>query len=162
MVEEGYITLDGKPSPGGPAAAVGEGYVDDAREAAGQVRFDLTRRGLDFLGYRALRNLLGSLGRSSIGAHETKEYATGIEADAGSKSYEFGDTLNLDIPETLKNAIGRSGLQVPVDLDYKDLMVHQTDYRSSCATVLMLDISHSMILYGEDRFSPAKQVALAL
>ena len=163
MVEEGYITLDGKPAPGGATAeAIGEGYVDDAREAAGQVQFNLTRRGLDFLGYRALRNLLGSLGRSSIGSHETREYATGVEADAGSRSYEFGDTLNLDIPETLKNAIARDGLQVPIDLDYKDLMVHQTDYRSSCATVLMLDISHSMILYGEDRFSPAKKVALAL
>ena len=164
MVDEGYITLDGNPSPSGGASgeAVGEGFVDDAREAAGQVHFNLTRQGLDFLGYRALRNLLGSLGRSSIGAHETREFATGVEADAGSKAYEFGDTLNLDIPETLKNAIARDGLQVPIDLDYKDLMVHQTDYRSSCATVVMLDISHSMILYGEDRFSPAKKVALAL
>ena len=165
MVEEGYINLEGQP-PGAGGGAVGEategGHVDDAREAAGQVHFNLTRQGLDFLGYRALRKLLGSLGRSSIGSHETREQATGVEADAGSKSYEFGDTLNLDIPETLKNAIARDGLRVPIDLDYRDLMVHQTDYRSSCATVLMLDISHSMILYGEDRFSPAKKVALAL
>ena len=165
MVDEGYITLDSQPAgaSGGPLGEVtGGGHVDDAREAANQVHFDLTRQGLDFLGYRALRNLLGSLGRSSIGSHETREQATGVEADAGSKSYEFGDTLNLDIPETLKNAIARDGLQVPIDLDYRDLMVHQTDYRSSCATVLMLDISHSMVLYGEDRFSPAKRVALAL
>ena len=165
MVEEGYINLEGQPS-GAAAGGTGEvtegGHVDDAREAAGQVHFNLTRQGLDFLGYRALRNLLGSFGRSSIGSHETREQATGVEADAGSKPYEFGDTLNLDIPETLKNAIARDGLQVPIDLDYRDLMVHQTDYRSSCATVLMLDISHSMILYGEDRFSPAKKVALAL
>ena len=164
MVEEGYITLDGKPS--GMGGATGEvdggGHVDDARAAASHVHFNLTRQGLDFLGYRALRNLLGSLGRSSIGAHETRVQATGVEADAGSRAYAFGDTLNLDIPETLKNAIARDGLQVPIDLDYKDLMVHQTDYRSSCATVLMLDISHSMVLYGEDRFSPAKKVALAL
>ena len=165
MVEEGYINLEGE-APGAGGGAVGEvtegGHVDDARHAAGQVHFDLTRQGLDFLGYRALRNLLGSLGRSSIGSHETREQATGVEADAGSKAYEFGDTLNLDIPETLKNAIARDGLRVPIDLDYRDLMVHQTDYRSSCATVLMLDISHSMVLYGEDRFSPAKKVALAL
>ena len=165
MVEEGYITLDGQPGGAG-GGATGEvtegGHVEDAREAAGQVHFDLTRQGLDFLGYRALRNLLGSLGRSSIGSHETRVQATGVEADAGSKPYEFGDTLNLDIPETLKNAIARDGLQVPIDLDYRDLMVHQTDYRSSCATVLMLDISHSMVLYGEDRFSPARKVALAL
>ena len=164
MVEEGYITLDGQPSgmAGSTGDATGEGHVDDAREAANVVNFNLTRRGLDFLGYRALRNLLASMGKSSIGAHETRVYATGVESDAGSKPYEFGDTLNLDISETLKNAIAREGLQVPLDLDYKDLMVHQTDYRSSCATVLMLDISHSMILYGEDRFSPAKKVALAL
>ena len=164
MIEEGYITLDGKVGGlgGSVGDAVGEGQVDDAREAAQQVNFNLTRRGLDFLGYRALRNLLSSMGKSSVGSHETREYATGVESDAGSKPYEFGDTLNLDLPETLKNTIAREGLGFPLDLDYKDLMVHQTDYRSSCATVLMLDISHSMILYGEDRFSPAKKVALAL
>ena len=164
MIEEGYITLDGKVGGlgGSVGDAAGEGQVDDAREAAQQVNFNLTRRGLDFLGYRALRNLLSSMGKSSVGSHETREYATGVESDAGSKPYEFGDTLNLDLPETLKNTIAREGFGFPLDLDYKDLMVHQTDYRSSCATVLMLDISHSMILYGEDRFSPAKKVALAL
>ena len=185
MVEEGYITLDGQVGGlgGTVGKAAGEGQVDEARDAARMVNFNLTRKGLDFLGYRALRNLLSSMGKSSVGSHETREYATGVEADAGSKPYEFGDTLNLDLPETLKNTIAREGLQLPpqgcgttapvaadgpapgtplLNLDYKDLMVHQTDYRSSCATVLMLDISHSMILYGEDRFSPAKKVALAL
>ena len=164
MVDEGYITLDGKVGGLGGSAgeAAGEGQVDDAREAARHVHFNLTRRGLDFLGYRALRNLMSSLGKSSVGSHETSEYATGVEADAGSRPYEFGDTLNLDLPATLKKTIAREGLAFPLGLDYKDLMVHQTDYRSSCATVLMLDISHSMILYGEDRFSPAKKVALAL
>ena len=63
--------------------------------------------------------------------------------------------------ETLKNALARTGtLGVPLDIDYPDLMVRQAEYRSSCATVLMLDCSHSMILYGEDRFTPAKKVAL--
>ena len=85
-----------------------------------------------------------------------------MAADAASRPYEFGDTMNLDIPATLKSAIQREGLSVPLDLDYSDLMVHQTEYRSSCATVLMLDVSHSMILYGEDRITPAKTVALAL
>ena len=78
--------------------------------------------------------------------------------------------MNLDIPATLRNALSRAledgdregGLQGPLALDYRDLMVHQSEYRSSCATVLMLDVSHSMVLYGEDRFTPAKQVALAL
>jgi Ca-activated chloride channel family protein len=70
--------------------------------------------------------------------------------------------MNLDIPAPQTPAREREGLQVPLDLDYSDLMVHQTEYQSSCATVLMLDVSHSMILYGEDRFTPAKKVALAL
>jgi Ca-activated chloride channel family protein len=102
------------------------------------------------------------MGKAEFGAHETPELATGVSADAASRPYQFGDTMNLDVPATLQNAIAREGLGVPLDLQYSDLMVHQTEYRSSCATVLMLDISHSMILYGEDRFSPAKKVALAL
>jgi Ca-activated chloride channel homolog len=117
---------------------------------------------MDFLGYRALRALLSAIGKSSLGSHDTPHLSTGIEADAVSRPYEFGDVLNLDIPATLKKAIEREGLTIPLNLDYSDLMVHQAEYRSSCATVLMLDISHSMILYGEDRFTPAKRVALAL
>ena len=85
-----------------------------------------------------------------------------IESSGPSKEYEFGDTLNLDVSGTLLSALAREGLKVPLDVDYKDLLVHQTEYQSSCATVVMLDCSHSMILYGEDRFTPAKKVALAL
>jgi Ca-activated chloride channel family protein len=117
---------------------------------------------MDFLGYRTLRHLLGAIGKSSFGSHDTPHLATGIESSAASRPYSFGDTLNLDIPATLSNAMQRGGVRVPLDLDYQDLLVHQAEYRSSCATVLMLDISHSMILYGEDRFTPAKKVALAL
>src|SRR5262249_847313 len=113
-------------------------------------------------GYKTLRNLLGSLGKSSMGRHDTTHLATGVEAEAASKRYEFGDTINLDVNTTLLSAIQREGLSVPLNLEYKDLHVHQCDYQSSCATVVMLDCSHSMILYGEDRFTPAKKVALAL
>jgi Ca-activated chloride channel family protein len=137
--------------PGGQAAG-----------AAQQVQFDLTAKGMDFLGYKTLRNLLGSIGKSSFGSHDTPYLATGVEAEAVSKRYEFGDTMNLDVPATLTSAIAREGLGVPLHLEYEDLMVHQAEYRSSAATVLMLDCSHSMILYGEDRFTPAKKVALAL
>ena len=164
MVDEGYLTLDGG-TPTMPATVqdvTGQGEIDEAKEAAQQVQFNLTQKGMDFLGYGALKNLLSAVGSSSLGSHETPHLATGVEADATSKPYEFGDTMNLDVPATLKNAIEREGLGVPLDIDYQDLMVHQTEYRSSCATVLMLDISHSMILYGEDRFAPAKRVALAL
>jgi Ca-activated chloride channel family protein len=88
--------------------------------------------------------------------------STGVEAAAASKRYEFGDTINLDVNTTLLSAIQREGLKVPLNLEYNDLHVHQCDYQSSCATVVMLDCSHSMILYGEDRFTPAKKVALAM
>jgi Ca-activated chloride channel homolog len=111
---------------------------------------------------------MGSIGRSSVGRHDTREMATGIEASGAPKPYEFGDTMNLDASATILNAVLRAGPSDPgdgplsVDIDYEDLMVAQGEYQSSCATVLMLDCSHSMILYGEDRFTPAKRVALAL
>jgi Ca-activated chloride channel family protein len=130
-------------------------------------RFEITDKSLDFLGYRALRDLLGSIGRSSLGRHDTREMATGIEASGAPKPYEFGDTMNLDASGTILNAVLRTGrekqdLGAGIAVDYEDLMVVQGEYQSSCATVLMLDCSHSMILYGEDRFTPAKRVALAL
>jgi Ca-activated chloride channel family protein len=162
LVEQGFLSLDAPPRlPDTHQPAEGRGSI--AHAASRDVQFRLTDRGIDFLGYKALRHILGSLGRSSVGSHETPHLATGVEAEAWSKPYEFGDTLNLDVNATLTNALVRTGsLDVPIDLDYPDLMVHQAEYRSSCATVLLLDTSHSMILYGEDRFTPAKKVALAL
>ena len=164
MTEEGYINLESRQAqmPGATYDVTGAGDIDEAKQAAQQVNFNLTQKGVDFLGYRALKGLLGALGKSNAGSHDTPHLATGIEAEAASRPYEFGDTMNLDIPATLKNAIEREGLGVPLDLDYSDLMVHQSEFRSSCATVLLLDISHSMVLYGEDRFAPAKRVALAM
>src|SRR2546428_14098917 len=133
-----------------------------AKEAAQQVQFNLADKGIDFLGYRTLKHLLGSIGKSSFRAHDTEHLATGIEAEAAGKVYEYGDTLNLDVNATLTNALEREGLGVPINLEDEDLRRHQAEYRSSSATVLMLDCSHSMILYGEDRFTPAQQEALAL
>ena len=162
LIEEGYMKVDAPPQmPAGHQAVTGPGGM--ARAAARDVQFNLTDKGMDFLGYKTLRGLLGSLGKSSFGSHDTPYLATGIEADGYSKQYEFGDVLNLDVNETLKNSLARTGtIGIPIDLEYSDLMVRQAEYRSSCATVLMLDTSHSMILYGEDRFTPAKKVALAL
>jgi Ca-activated chloride channel family protein len=153
MVDEGQITIeDPAEAPG-----VGSGAGPDSK-----VKFEVTDKSLDFLGFKTLKDLLGSLGKSSFGRHDTRDLATGIEASGSSKAYEFGDTLNLDVSETLFSAIRREGAKVPLQLEYSDLHVHQCEYQSSCATVLMLDCSHSMILYGEDRFTPAKKVALAL
>ena len=161
LMDEGYLKAKEPPKvPAGYSAVTGPG--GQARAAADQVQFDLTEKGLDFLGYRTLKNLLGTVGRSSMGSHDTPFLSTGVEVEAASKPYEFGDAMNLDVPGTLGRAIARGGLGVPLDLEYGDLMVHQSEYRSSAATVLMLDCSHSMILYGEDRFTPAKKVALAL
>lgn len=141
-----------------------EGFISGEGQGQGQppVRFEITDKSLDFLGYKTLKDLMGAMGRSSFGAHDTRDLSTGVESSGSSKAYEFGDTLNIDASETLFHAMQREGLKVPLDIEYSDLHVHQSEYQSSCATVLMLDCSHSMILYGEDRFTPAKRVALAL
>jgi len=156
LTQEGFLRAsEGQPfnDPTG-----GGGVGEEGRP----IRFELTEKGVDFLGYKALRDLLGSVGKSSFGRHDTRDLATGIEASGPSKPYEFGDTMNLDVPGTLLSAVAREGLRVPLEVGYEDLRVHQSEYQSSCATVVMLDCSHSMILYGEDRFTPAKKVALAL
>jgi Ca-activated chloride channel family protein len=165
LTETGFVSMAGQPTP----QARGGGGPGD-----GQTRFEVTDKAIDFLGYRALRDLLGSLGRSAPGRHDTRHVATGIEAGGPPRVYEFGDTMNLDATATLLNAVqrqqhvvagvapGSPGSTSGLAIDYEDLMVTQGDYQSSCATVLMLDCSHSMILYGEDRFTPAKRVALAL
>ncbi len=184
MMEQGFIT-------GAPdlerERADRQGTGGGLGEDAGPVTFEVTDKALDFLGYRALRDLLGSIGRSSAGRHDTRHLSTGIETIAAPKPYEFGDTLNLDPSSTILNAVQRrhaQGQALPdtaympdgvaagehaiavgagsIEVDYADLMVAQSEYQSSCATVIMLDCSHSMILYGEDRFTPAKRVALAL
>jgi Ca-activated chloride channel family protein len=163
LVEEGYLTLHEEPQNSEQRRQMngnGQGQIDEPLPR--NVKFEVTEKGLDFLGYKTLRGLLGSLGKSSLGRHDTMHLATGVEAESASKPYEFGDTINLDVNATLLSAIQREGLSVPLNLEYRDLHVHQCDYQSSCATVVMLDCSHSMILYGEDRFTPAKKVALAL
>jgi len=155
LVDEGHITVEDGGDPQAPGAGAGEGQETKAR-------FEITDKSLDFLGFKTLKDLLGSLGKSSFGRHDTRDLATGVEASGSSKGYEFGDTMNLDIGATLFSAVRREGAKVPLNLEYEDLYVHQCEYQSSCATVLMLDCSHSMILYGEDRFTPAKKVAMAL
>jgi Ca-activated chloride channel homolog len=157
MQQENYISYSQNMDPTQMSQAMGQ-----AGNVQGEVRFEVTDKSLDFLGYKTLRDLLGSLGKSNFGRHDTRHWATGVEAHGASQRYEFGDTLNLDTVTTLKSAIAREGIGLPLNLEYDDLHVHQCEYQSSCATVVMLDCSHSMILYGEDRFTPAKKVAMAL
>jgi Ca-activated chloride channel family protein len=150
LMENGNISTDQPPG-------VGNGTGPE-----GKAQFKVTDKSLDFLGFKTLKDLLGSLGKSSFGRHDTRDLSTGVESSGSSRLYEFGDTMNLDISETLFSAVRREGAKVPLNLEYSDLHVHQCEYQSSCATVMMLDCSHSMILYGEDRFTPAKKVAMAL
>jgi len=161
MEQENFVQFDrGEPQTQPPGRVTpGSG---ETSAASPEVRFQVTDKGLDFLGYKTLRDLLGSLGKASFGRHDTRELSTGVEVSGGSRLYEFGDTLNLDVTATLSAAMAREGLTLPLNLEYSDLHVHQSEYQSSCATVVMLDCSHSMILYGEDRFTPAKRVAMAL
>ena len=158
MEQENYISSS-RPWQEAERAARGNGEIG---KVEGEVRFEVTDKSLDFLGFKTLRDLLGSLGKSSYGRHDTRHWATGIEASGASRRYEFGDMLNLDTTATLNSAIMREGIGLPLELEYDDLHVHQCEYQSSCATVVMLDCSHSMILYGEDRFTPAKRVAMAM
>ena len=105
MEQENYISID-QPHDPSQQSSVG-GQIGEAQQ---QARFEVTDKSLDFLGFKALRNLLGSLGKSSFGRHDTRDLATGIEASGAAKVYEFGDTLNLDITATLSSAIQREGL----------------------------------------------------
>jgi Ca-activated chloride channel homolog len=162
LANQGFINPQQQPQITPPNKMSARGSVGDPRERNPEARFEITDKTIDFLGFKTLRDLLGSLGRSSFGRHDTRDLSTGVETSGASRQYEFGDTLNLDVSETLFNAVRREGAKVPIEIAYKDLMVHQCEYQSSCATVVMLDCSHSMILYGEDRFTPAKRVAMAL
>jgi Ca-activated chloride channel family protein len=162
MAQEGFINPQQPPQITPPPQTSARGQLGQPQERQYEARFEITDKTIDFLGFKTLQDLLGSLGRSSFGRHDTRDMATGVEASGVSRRYEFGDTLNLDVSETLFNAVRRDGVKVPIDITYSDLMVHQCEYHSSCATVMLLDCSHSMILYGEDRFTPAKRVAMAL
>jgi len=158
MEQENYISFSSQRQDRTQASQVG----GKAGDAQGEARFEVTDKSLDFLGFKTLRDLLGGLGKASLGRHDTRHWATGVEAGGASERYQFGDTLNLDSTATLSSAIAREGIKLPLNLEYDDLHVHQCEYQSSCATVMLLDCSHSMILYGEDRFTPAKRVAMAL
>lgn len=111
---------------------------------------------------KALTDLFGKIKKSRKGSHSTIHDGRGDEYTAASKPYEFGDKLeNIAISESFRNAQINHGVE-EFRLGYEDLEVRETFYQSQMSTVLMIDISHSMILYGEDRITPAKKIALAL
>src|SRR5688572_26408650 len=120
LVEEGYLNLkEIEREQRGQQNGNGQGEIGEPLSR--NIKFEVTEKGLDFLGYKTLQELLGSLGKSSIGRHETPQLDTGVEAVLASKQYEFGDTLNLDVNATLMSALAREGLGVPLNLEYRDL-----------------------------------------
>jgi len=122
----------------------------------------LTTKGIQRIRQDALREIFTSLKKSPLGAHETPYTGSGVDRLSETKKFTFGDQpTNIDLTATLSNAFRRDGIE-DFTLKEEDLEVYETEHQTSCATVLMIDISHSMILYGEDRITPAKQVALAL
>ncbi|MER3483963.1 MAG: hypothetical protein C4332_13250 [Meiothermus sp.] len=151
LQDEGFIRLPGQ-DPTDPSQ--GQGMQGESQET----RLELTNKSVDFLGLKSLRSLLGALGKNAPGAHVTRHYASGVESSGETKPYEFGDQPNLNIGETLKNVVTK-GLD---NLEEGDMVIELSEYTASMNTVVLLDCSHSMILYGEDRFTPAKRVALGL
>ncbi|MFQ5599996.1 MAG: VWA domain-containing protein [Candidatus Krumholzibacteriia bacterium] len=130
------------------------------READG--RLALTPRGERQLRRDALEQIFRGLRRRGAGDHPVPHEGTGGEPLPETRPFAFGDAIDrIDFKRSIRNALQR-GASDDIVLQEGDLEVHETEHRTSCATVLLLDISHSMVLYGEDRITPAKRVALAL
>ena len=110
----------------------------------------------------ALNQIFGKLKKSGLGNHNTKKIGVGDERDGENRAFQFGDDLSrVNMTESLKNAQINNGIS-DIRLTENDLIVEETKHKAQMSTVLMIDISHSMILYGEDRITPAKKVAMAL
>ncbi|MHA8077248.1 vWA domain-containing protein [Aquirufa sp. TARAVU-A1A] len=148
-----------------------EDFIEDLK-AKGYIREEIDENGGSGLGITAkterairqtaLENIFGNLNKSGAGNHKTKASGQGDELTGEFRSYHFGDSLEkISLTESLKNAQINHGIG-EFELTEEDLVVEDTQYKSQMSTVLMIDISHSMILYGEDRITPAKKVAMAL
>ncbi len=122
----------------------------------------LTNKGIQKIRQDALNEIFTSLKKSPFGSHETSHTGSGVDRLSETKKWSFGEMpTNIDLTSTMLNSYRRTGIE-NFSLKEEDLEVYETENLSSCATVLMIDVSHSMILYGEDRITPAKQVGLAL
>jgi Ca-activated chloride channel homolog len=146
--EQGLITADQK------------GEMNEAGDD-GDPQYSLTRKGERTIREDALDAIFSNLHKSFNGSHPVPQEGEGIERLSETRGWKFGDPpSNIDFTNTISNAIRRDGLGFTLSED--DLEVYETEHLASASTVLLLDISHSMVLYGEDRITPAKQVALAL
>ncbi|MBM83007.1 MAG: VWA domain-containing protein [Planctomycetaceae bacterium] len=134
-----------------------EGYVDKDREG----KFIITPKGMRRVENRALEELFNISRKDKFGKHNTQFRGVGQTLHEESKAYEFGDPVsNLNMHETLKNAIYRQGGGSPIEINEEDLVVYDTEYQTACATVVLIDMSGSMNRYG--KYGSAKKVAMAL
>ncbi len=137
-----------------------KGYLQENPSEAGT--FTLTARSEKTIRQQALEEIFGKLRKKSPGGHQTSYTGLGEEATADQRPYQFGDALdNVLMTESIRNAQVNHGIG-EFTLTENDLEVAETEFKTLTSTVLMIDISHSMILYGEDRITPAKNVAMAL
>lgn len=139
-----------------------KGYIREEIDENGGYGIGITAKTERAIRQTALENIFGNLNKSGAGNHKTKASGQGDELTGEFRSYHFGDSLEkISLTESLKNAQINHGIG-EFELTEDDLVVEDTQYKSQMSTVLMIDISHSMILYGEDRITPAKKVAMAL
>jgi uncharacterized protein with von Willebrand factor type A (vWA) domain len=138
------------------------GYIREEIDQEGNGGLGITAKTERSIRQSALDQLFGKIKPSGAGNHKSKASGTGDELNGEFRSFQFGDALDqISMTESLKNAQIRNGIG-EFELHEDDLVVHDSQYQSQMSTVLMIDISHSMILYGEDRITPAKKVAMAL
>jgi uncharacterized protein with von Willebrand factor type A (vWA) domain len=141
---------------------IDKGLISDNKKGSKRPGFTPTSKMEVALRRQALDDIFDQLKKSKRGEHNTKVSGRGDEFTSELRPFEFGDKLdNISMTESLKNSYINHGID-EFHLTERDLQVHETYYQSQTSTVLMIDISHSMILYGEDRITPAKKVAMAL
>ena len=139
-----------------------KGYLREEIEPDGKGQLSITAKTERVLRKNALDQIFGKIKKSGAGNHKSKKSGQGDEATGEFRDFQFGDSIeNISITESLKNAQINNGIG-DFRLTEQDLVVEDTHHKSQMSTVLMIDISHSMILYGEDRITPAKKVAMAL
>ncbi|MDI5889175.1 vWA domain-containing protein [Flavobacterium yafengii] len=139
-----------------------KGYIRDELKDDGTSGIGITAKTERAIRQQALDNIFGNLKRSGSGNHKTKHSGNGDEHTGEFREFHFGDGLErISLTESLRNAQINNGV-ADFMLTENDLVVEETQFKSQMSTVLMIDISHSMILYGEDRITPAKKVAMAL
>ena len=137
-----------------------QGYIEEEEPMSGS--YEMTSKSEQSIRKRSLEEIFGKLKRGGQGRHRTPHSGMGDESLSELKQFEFGDPVeNIAMTESMRNAQVNHGIDEFM-MTEDDLAVHETEHRTTVSTVLMIDISHSMILYGEDRITPAKKVAMAL